>query len=113
MALRHALRLWTAIALLCGALALPGKFPEQALAQPPTALMNGGPREGTPVPTMPVLSYGIVLVLLAIGGGIGLAAVVIIRQWDRQRPTERQAEADAHDHGHITPTIPIPHRRFP
>ena len=108
MALRHALRFWTALVLLCGALALPAQFPEQALAQPPTALMDGGPREGTPVPTMPVLSYGIVLVLLAIGGGIGLAAVVIIRQWDRQRPIEREAEAEAeaHDQGHHHPNHP-------
>jgi hypothetical protein len=98
MALRHVLRFWMTLALLCGALTLPGQFPEQALAQPPRVLIDGGPREGTPVPTMPVLSYGIVLVLLAIGGGIGLAAVVIIRQWDRQRPTERQAEAAAHEH---------------
>ena len=104
MAVRHALRFWTALGLFCGALALPAQFPEQALAQPPTALMNGGPREGTPVPTMPVLSFGIVLVLLAIGGGIGLAAVVIIRQWDRQRPIEHETEVEAHhhpDHTHI------------
>jgi hypothetical protein len=105
MALRHALRFWMTLALLCGALALPGQFPEQALAQPPRVLIDGGPREGTPVPTMSALSYGIVLVLLAIGGGIGLAAVLIIRQWDRQRPTERQAEAEAHhpntSHTHI------------
>jgi len=40
MALRHALRFWTALALLCGALVLPAQFPEQALAQPPTALMD-------------------------------------------------------------------------
>ena len=108
MALRHALRLWAALALLCGALALPGQFPEQALAQPPTALMDGGPREGTPVPAMPVLSYGIVLVLLALGGGIGLAAVVIISQWDRQRPIEREAdaEAEAHRRSHHHPHHP-------
>ena len=95
MKFRPPLRFWIALALLCGVLALPSHIVVPASAETPAVLRDGGPREATPAAPLPVMSYGILLGLLALGGGIGLAFVLVIRGWDRQRPTERQAEAEA------------------
>ncbi len=109
MNFRSLLRFWTALVLLCGVLALPSDIVVPASAQPPGVLRDAGPREGTPAAPLPVSSYGILLGLLVLGGGVGLAFVVVIRGWDRQRPTERHAEAEAAARTH-QPRHPQTHR---
>jgi hypothetical protein len=84
-----------AAALLCGALSAPLTWPAGGLAQDVVtpAINDGGPRTG-PEPTQaPALAYGVVILLLIVGVGIGGVAVMVIRRWDRDRPIERQSEA--------------------
>lgn len=55
----------------------------------------------TPVPVgAPPVAYGAVGAALLIGFGIGLAAVVVIRRWERRRPIERETEAHQRERAH-------------
>ncbi len=80
--------------LLCGAIALPAALPSPLLAQDAApAVRDGGERSG-PAPVEPhPLAYGVIAVALLAGIGIGVGAVLVIRGWDRSRPSEREIEA--------------------
>lgn len=93
------LRAFIAMLLISGALAAPIAWPAAAGAQEITpAIIDGGARSGPdPIEPHPV-AYTMVGIALLVGIAIGIAAVVVIRGWDRSRPIERETEEHQRPH---------------
>jgi hypothetical protein len=93
------LRAFTAALLLSGALAAPIVWTAPMHAQETApAISDAGPRSG-PEPIEPhPMAYGLIAAALAVGIGIGVAAVLVIRGWDRSRPIERHSEEHQRPH---------------
>lgn len=67
-----------------------------ALAQLPTPLLdNGAAGDGTGAAPLPGISIPIFVTLLFIGVGIGLAAVTIIRRWERRQDPDLRSRPRA------------------
>lgn len=83
---------WFAIVALLILLAAPLPIAPPAAAQMPTpALENGAAGDGTGAAPMPAGSLPIFAVLLLVGVGVGLCAVVIIRRLERQNDPDVRA----------------------
>jgi hypothetical protein len=86
--------------LLSAALAAPMMWTVATAAQETItpAINNGGERSG-PDPIQPhPMAYGVIVAALLVGVGVGVAAVVVIRGWDRSRPIERETEEHQRPH---------------
>ncbi|MDX2166622.1 MAG: hypothetical protein SF182_06145 [Deltaproteobacteria bacterium] len=94
----HTLRTLLVALSMCGALATPLTWSAATAQEITPAISDGGPRSG-PEPVEPhPLAYGLVTVMLLVGFGIGVVAVVVIRTWDRSRPIERRTEERQRPH---------------
>jgi hypothetical protein len=83
----------TTLAIGTVSLAQAPEQDRQVLSDAKPPVQDGGPRSG-PIPESPhPMAYGILFALLAVGAGIGVAALIVIRRWDRNRPIERETEA--------------------
>jgi len=57
------------------------------------AVNDGGPRPAPAPPVPRPMAYVILFGLLLFGAAIGLFALIKIRNWDRSRPSEHEAES--------------------
>lgn len=86
-------QLWMVTVALCTALTMPALLPAApARAQLPSpALENGAAGDGTGAAPLPGASLPILAVLLLVGAGIGLCAVVVLRRVERQNDPDVRA----------------------